>query len=104
MKEIDTETQKVQNEGEKAHYLTKNEDWNWAKRKLLQKVSNLDSIKTLKEKENIIQEIKVRKIVIDVILEWLDEIEGIAQQHGEQSPNKLKLNEVQSEDYIKQLE
>ena len=104
MKEIDTETQKVQNEGEKAHYLTKNEDWNWAKRKLLQKVSNLDSIKTLKEKEHINQEIKVRKIVIDIILEWLDEIEGIAQQHGEQSPNKLKLNEVQSEDYIKQLE
>lgn len=98
-KEMDKETQRVFREGEKAMYLVKSEDWQWAKRKLLQKLSNLDSVKTLKEKGNIAQEIKVRKLVIDMILEWLDEIEGIAQQHLEQ--NKKLLEKTEEEDYIK---
>jgi len=97
--EMDPETQKVFNEGEKAHYLTKGEDWNWAKRKLLQKLSNLDSVKTLKEKGNILQEVKVRQMTINIILEWLDEIEGVAQQHAEQ--NKKLLEKVEEEDYIR---
>lgn len=98
MPETDPETQRVFKEGEKAYYLVRSEDWKWAKRKLLQKLSNLDSVKTLKEKGNIPEEIKVRKRVIDIIIEWLDDIEGIAEQHLEQ--NKDLLEKVEEEDYI----
>lgn len=98
-KETDPETQKVFEEGEKAMYLTKSEDWKWAKRKLLQKLSNLDSVKTLKEKGNVALEIKARKQTIDIILEWLDEIEGVAEQHLEQ--NKDLLEKYEQEDYIR---
>jgi len=101
-KELDKETQQVYKEGEKAHYLVKNEDWQWAKRKLLQRLSNLDSVRTLKRKgsdpETIIRELEVRELAIEMILDWLDEIEGIAQQHGEQ--NKKLLEKVEQEDYI----
>ncbi len=98
MIEEDKETQKVFKEGETAMYLTKSGEWKWAKRKLLQKLSNLDSVKTLK-KENVVQEIKVRQMTINIILEWLDEIEGTAQQHLEQ--NKELLEKVEEEDYIR---
>lgn len=96
--ELDPETQRVFKEGEKAHYLTKSEDWNWAKRKLLQKLSNLDSVKTLKKKGNILQEVKVRQMTIKLVLEWLDEIEGIAEQHAEQ--NRKLLEKVEEDDYL----
>ena len=98
VKEIDKETQKVYKEGEKAYYLVKSEDWQWAKKKLLRKLSNLDSVRTLNKKEDLNQQIKVRNLAIDMILEWLDEIEGTAQQHSEQ--NKELLKKVEEEDYI----
>lgn len=97
--EIKEENQ-IQIEGEKAHYLIKSDDWKWAKRKLLQKLSNLDSVKTLKETEDVGLEIRSRKQTIALILDWLDEIEGVAQQHGEQSPNKIALEQAEEEDYI----
>jgi len=102
VKEEDKETQRVHEEGEKAHYLTQNEDWKWAKKKLLQRVSNLDSVKTLKigKGEDTVLDIKVRKLVIDMVVDWLDDIEGIAQQHREQGPNRRELKKVQEEDYI----
>lgn len=100
--ELDSETKKILEEGEKAMYFVKGEDWQWAKRKLLQKLSNLDSVKTLKEKGNILVEIKARKMTIDMIIEWLDEIEGVAQQHLEQ--NKEILKKTETEDYIRNLE
>lgn len=102
-KNNDKETQKVYNEGEKAYYLTKTDDWDWAKKKLLQKLSNLDSVKTLKEEnKDIALEIRSRKQTIDIILEWLDEIEGVAQQHIQQ--NKELLEDVEKEDYINNQE
>lgn len=100
--ETDKETQEVFKEGETALYLVKNPDWQWAKRRLLQKLSNLDSVKTIKEKGDILLEIKARKMTIDMVLEWLDEIEGVAEQHGEQ--NKDLLGDVAKEDYLRSRE
>lgn len=94
------EEEKIQQEGERASFLVKSEDWQWAKKKLLQRVSNLDSVNTIKEEGDVGLEIKARKQTIAIIIDWLDDIEGIAQQHREQSPNKMKLKEVEEEDYI----
>ena len=94
------EEQKIESEGEKAHYLIKSDEWKWAKRKLLHKLSNLDSVKTLKETEDVGLEIRSRKQTIAIILDWLDDIEGVAQQHREQSPNKTALKETEEEDYL----
>lgn len=97
---LDKETQEVLKEGEKANFLINNNDWRWAKTKLLQKLSNLDSVRTLakitENKEDIAVEIKARNMTIKMILEWLDEIEGIAKQH---EANKKLLGDVQKEDY-----
>jgi len=98
-KELDKDTQKIQQEGEKANGLMRGENWEWAKRKLLQKLSNIDNVKTLDLKKDLKQQIEVRKMVIDMILEWISDIEGINQQHSEQSPRKL-LEKVEEDDYI----
>lgn len=101
--EIDKETQEVLKEGETASFLAKNDDWKWAKKKLLQKLSNLDSVrtleKTIEKKGDVGLEIKARNMTIKMILEWLDEIEGIAEQYEE---NKKLLEDVQKEDYIRE--
>lgn len=97
---LDIETQEVFKEGEKAHFLIKGKDWQWAKRKLLQNLSNLDSVRTLekilKDKGDVALEIKARTMTIKMVLEWLDEIEGIAEQH---KGNKEAFEDIQKEDY-----
>ena len=89
--------------------LVKGDTWKRIKRNLLQKLSNLDSVKTIRKDDagnkrspdEIMNQIEVRSLVIDIILDWLDEIEGDANQ-GES--NKDALKEVQKDDYIIDLE
>ena len=104
-KEIDPETQKIQNMQRDVANFVKGDVWKRVKRNLLQKLSNLDSVKNIrnddsgKERtpEDIVKQIEIRGLVIDLILGWLDEIDGEANQ-GE--GNREILDEVRKDDYI----
>ena len=104
-KVIDPETQKIQNMQRDVANFVNGDTWKRIKRNLLQKLSNLDSVKTIRKDESgkertpedILKQIEVRSLVIDIILSWIDEIEGEANQ-GE--GNKEILDKVRKEDYI----
>lgn len=101
---IDKDTTKLNQEGEETVNFISSEGWRLAKRKLLERVSNLDTIRGLKGKtaEEKIIDIKVRGMVIDMILEWIDEIEGASEMQKEQT--RKVLAEIRDEDYIQRDE
>jgi len=94
MKEtLDKDTQKVLNEGERLKSLVENTGWELAKAKLTEKILDLQSIKNLSgvTPEEVVSEIKARNTAVDILMEWLKEIEGSAEQYA---GNKVILEET----------
>lgn len=92
----DIDTQKVLTEGEQIRNLTREGGWGLAKQRLtnklldLQSINNIDTTKT----DDVILDIKVRKNVVAIVLEWVKEIEGIAAQHDGNQLNKTDADHV----------
>lgn len=98
--ELDIDTQKILIEGSQLKSLVGNEGWPVARAMLEAKIIDLQSIRniTATDAAEVIIDIKARTAAIDIILEWLRQVEGTARQH---EGNQIILEET---DAIMRLE
>lgn len=98
--ELDIDTQKILIEGGQLKTLVGSEGWSVARDFLMQQIIDLQSIRniTATDPTEVIIDIKARTVAIDIILEWLRQVEGTARQH---EGNKVILEET---DAITRLE
>ena len=81
--QLDKETSEVLRRGMKVRDFVKSEEWERVKRELTDKLVSLADITTLTEADamQLLQEIKVRKLAINLVMGWVREIEGQASQY-----------------------
>lgn len=81
--QLDKETSEALRRGMKVRDFVKSEDWAEIKRELTDKLVSLADITTLTEADamQLLQEIKVRKLAINLVMGWVREIEGQASQY-----------------------
>ena len=93
------ENLKILSDGEKIIELTKSDGWGIAKKRLLSKIAILDSITALPHgtREDKLREIEVRAGVVSIIWEWLNDVEGMAQQAKQVSQ---AMRDVREESFI----
>ena len=98
-KKEQAENLKILSDGEKIIELTKSDGWGIAKRKLLSKIAVLDSITALPsgDREDRMREIEVRAGVVSIIWEWINDVEGMAQQAKQVSQ---AMRDIREESFI----
>ena len=103
----DQETQKILTEGEHLLNLVKGEGWQIARKRLFGAMDDVDSIQNIddlesKDNAKIVAEMLARKIAIDLVKGWFDEIDGLVQSHVQQIRTS-RIDEDQ-DGYIKRFE
>src|SRR4051812_10539068 len=97
---LDSETQQVLLEGDKIIDFVKSEGWQNARRKLYTKLITVDSISSIPDQMDAaaqLDEMRIRRGAISLVLDWIKEIEGSAQQAQN---NKHSLTEIRQESII----
>jgi len=96
--QIDQETAKELGKGKQTSLFVKSEAWAAAKDKLTQKLVELADITTLTDGDPtaMLQDIKTRKLAINIVMGWVREIEGEANQYdaNEQAFRKVKEESI----------
>ena len=102
---IDPETTKILTQGGKMTAVIEGEEWQSIKKRLYKKLAEFSAFGSLefqsKSDAEIGKEIKRRHSVVELILSWIDEIEGIPAQH---KANLEAFKKGQTEDYLIELE
>ena len=96
IEEQEVVTDKVYVEGEKIARFVDSDDWKFAKDRLMSLVRDADSIRGIDKetpKDMLLIEIEAKKMAVGMILGWIDDIEGIAQQHIDQDKMVAKEKE-----------
>lgn len=86
---VDRETKAVQTEGQLMRLLIEGDSWPLAKGKLMSKVLDLQSIRNIDDKQDataVVMDIRARNTAAEILIEWLREVEGIADQHKSNTP------------------
>lgn len=80
---LDKETSEILQKGAKLKEFTKSDAWGDIKGQLTSKLVELADITTLSEADPMamLQEIKVRKLAINLVMGWVREVEGQVSQH-----------------------
>jgi F0F1-type ATP synthase alpha subunit len=84
-RELDKETKEQVKKGKEIEKLVDSKGWKMAKQKLLDDLIDLDSIRgltneDLEKPEKLGMNLKARKTAIDIVLDWIHEIEGDAEK------------------------
>ena len=89
---IDAETSQVINEGEKVQSFVESEDWQKIKKELVARLIDTDSVGNIeaKDPQQVVIEMSAKQMAIDIVLGWVREIEGQAEQSREQNQEFLK--------------
>lgn len=92
------EQKKYLNENKAVYRFVKSRGWVIAKNKLMEKIDDLQSIMNVdgKTPEEVVMDIKVRKLVCNELLDWVRSLEGQAQQFE----NNETLLPREQKDYI----
>ncbi len=97
---IDKETKSTIEKGQRIKRLVDSEDWKLAKQSLEDKIKLLDSISSLPlnlDREELIKELTTRQGAIDLIRNWIAQVEAEAQQA---TSNIEAMTVTQTTDYI----
>jgi len=100
MAELDKETKEILSDGEKIKLMVEGDAWSIVRKKMLNQIMDLQSVRNVEIASNpaeILIDIKARLVVIDTLLNFLREIEGMAEQYDS---NKDILQEY-TEEFIK---
>jgi len=93
-KELDKDTQKVITEGEKISRFVDSDDWKLIKGKLFQKIALLNAIDSIPleklNSEELAKTVRERASVVDIVVGWINEIEGTSQAHKTQNAKFVK--------------
>lgn len=99
---LDKETSAIRQKGLKLKEFTKSDAWGDIKGQLTEKLVALADITTLSETDPMVmlQEIKVRKLAINLVMGWVREIEGQVNQHD---ANESAFQSIKEESVIIQF-
>lgn len=82
--QLDKDTQKVMLEGQEIDNFTKSDAWNLVKEKLTSRLAAMDSLSTMdftnKTETQIALEVQTRANTVMTIRQWIEEVEGTAEQ------------------------
>lgn len=86
-KKLDNETAELVRSEKNIEDLCRHEAWPQVKTKFIDKVMDLQSVRNIADgtPEAMVIEMKARLLAIDVLLEWMRDIEGTAQKSEETS-------------------
>ena len=105
VKEVDKETDKLVAEQKKIYDFVKSDDWSLIKKKLFDKLITIDSIASVpkegKSAESMLLEYRTREGVVSIVLEWIKDIEGTANQYLN---NQELMNNIRKESLIEYFE
>jgi hypothetical protein len=101
-KEI-AETRNLLTKQEKVSNFVDSSEWDLVKACLTEKLADAGSILGLESKDadSLFKEVAARQLAVEIIREWLTEIEGIAVQYKE---NKKSLNQHPEDQFIRTYE
>jgi len=102
---LDEETQKENAKAQEWEIFVKGEGWQEAKRRLLNKVADIDSISVMREEfkgdnEALLRAIEARQMTVNIILEWIGEIDGSAEVTED---NREMMAQSRKDDIIREL-
>lgn len=92
--QMDDETKKVVSEGERIENWVKSDDWKFIKKKLFNKLINVDSLNALPgdlSNEEFLREAAARKGAISLVLDWIREVEGRASQSAANRESEMQI-------------
>ncbi len=99
---IEKDTKQILTEGEKIQDFVKSDGWQIVRKKLVDKLVLLDSIAAMPKEGSdatIVKQLKIREGVNSIITEWLNDLEGLSEQH---SFNTAKFLEIEKKNAIVQ--
>lgn len=97
MEKLTVETQHVLSEGEHLANLVKSDGWAVARRKLLERIIAIGDIFQLTDKENLKEELGARQIAIEILRDFLRDVEGSANQYKN---NAEFFRQIQEDNYL----
>ena len=79
---LNKETQEVLSDGDQLSLMIKGTGWAIARKRLIDQVMDLQSIRNINEAEpeKMMLDIKARNTAVDILIDWLKDIEGSAEQ------------------------
>lgn len=80
---LDKETRDNLSEGEKWKHFVEGEMWQKAREKLVNKIMDAQSVNNvdMTDAQKALDDIRARKATVEMMWEWIQEIEGLAEQH-----------------------
>lgn len=99
-KRDDQETNEVLTEGEELLNMTRSRGWGIARGKLTEKILDLQNIHNVDDTsiDNVVVDMKSRKLAVAILFAFLKDIEGTASQH--EANRELVYKNPESEEYI----
>lgn len=99
---LDKETGEVMTRGTKLKEMVRSEAWADAKSELTNRLVSLADLTTIDDQDalKLLQEIKVRKLAINLVMGWVREIEGQANQY---EANEEAFRAIKEESVILQF-
>jgi hypothetical protein len=95
----DLETLKTEQEGQLVNDYVKSDGWQYVRDRFTEKIMDLQSIMNVDpDPNNVIVDLKSRKMAVDILMDLIRDIEGRASQHENNSP----ILTTQSEEIIVQ--
>jgi hypothetical protein len=80
---MDNETIQTQREGQLIADYVKSDGYRWLKDRLMEKIMDLQSIMNVDgSPENVIVDLKARRMAVDTLVSLIKQIEGRAEQHS----------------------
>lgn len=81
MNKMDKETQEILSEGKQLLSLVNTDGWEMAKNKLVNKIADLQNAFNIEDRtpEEMVIDLKARKIASMILFDWVRDIEGTAQ-------------------------
>lgn len=102
MPSLDKETTETLSKQQTVSDFVQSDGWSYVRAKLIDKIMDLQSIKNIDSSspENAVLDLKVKNACVDILIEWLKEIEGEAAQG---SYNLETMRESQKDEIIKRF-
>lgn len=90
---MDKDTADILQEGEKVYDFAQSEMWQWAKDRLQEKIRAFVDIRNIDAKGDsvaILREVQARQAVVDMVEQWIADIEGRASKYKNQDSRMVE--------------
>jgi len=92
---MDKETLETELEGQMVSEYVESDGWRYVRDRLMEKIMDLQSIMNIDpDPNNVIIDLKARKMAVDILVKQIREIEGRASQHANNNQPPITAEEI----------